>query len=260
MATTAAAQAARLGCRSHLLSLVGDDPEGRVLVASLRRLGVGTRRLQRSPQLPTTVAHVLVDRRSGDRRFIVADRRAIERAAPAFDLTPIRPGAVLLVDGHFSANALRAAKRARDLGVPVVGDFADARPANLRVLRHVDHPIVPRSFVRAWGRGSSRDTLRALGRVCPGTPVVTEGAAGALALIGGRVVRIPPHRVRVRDTTGAGDAFHGAFAAALAHGANPREALQAASRAAAAVCTALGGTAGLIGPEKLPGTVFQPGA
>jgi sulfofructose kinase len=128
------------------------------------------------------------------------------------------------------------------------------------VLRHVDHPIVPRSFVAAWGRGTARDTLRALGRICPGTPVVTEGSAGALALIDGRMVRIPARRVKVRDSTGAGDAFHGAFGAALAHGASPREGLEAASRAAAAACTALGGTAGLVGPEKLRGTVFQPRA
>ena len=198
------------------------------------------------------MAHVLVDRRTGDRRFVVADRRRVEREAPAFDLSPIRRGSVLLVDGHFPRSAMAAARRARGLGIPIVADLADTRPAFRRLLPLVDHPIVPLSFVDAWARGGVRETLRALAAVCPGTPVVTEGARGARAWIGGRAVRIPPRRVRVRDTTGAGDAFHGAFAAALARGGDVRGALDWASRAAAAACRELGGTGALLRARDLP--------
>jgi sulfofructose kinase len=52
--------------------------------------------------------------------------------------------------------------------------------------------------------------------------------------------------VRVRDTTGAGDAFHGAFAAGLARGRDVEGAISLAARAAAMCCTAVGATTRLI--------------
>jgi sugar/nucleoside kinase (ribokinase family) len=73
------------------------------------------------------------------------------------------------------------------------------------------------------------------------TPVVTRGAAGGLYWDEGRVRRYRSPRVRVVDTTGAGDVFHGAFAAGLAHGLALPEAVARASRAGAVACTALGG-------------------
>ena len=69
MTATALAQAAALGCDAHLLSAVGDDPEGRFLRRTLRGLGVHTGRLVLSKRTPTTVAVVLVEAKSGERRF-----------------------------------------------------------------------------------------------------------------------------------------------------------------------------------------------
>ncbi|MGH0036753.1 MAG: carbohydrate kinase family protein [Myxococcota bacterium] len=260
MVATALAQAARLGCPAHLLSVVGDDAAGREVLAALRGHGVSTRRVVRDGRHPTSVASVLVDRRTRDRRFVVADRRAVERDAPELDLAPIRRGRVLLLDGHFGRSALAAARRARAEGVPVVGDFCDARPIHRRLLPFVDHPIVPEEFVAAWGAGGPRETLRDLAERFGGSPVVTLGARGALAWLDGRAHRIPARRVRVRDTTGAGDVFHGAFAAGLAHGWDPLSSLHLAARAAARACTGLGGTARLL--ERLPrrGRVRRPGA
>jgi sulfofructose kinase len=246
MVTTALAQAARLGCRTELLSVVGDDAEGRRLVRDLRRLGVGTRRLLRDPRHDTSAVTVLVERRKGERRFVLPQRRALERSAPDFDLAAIDRRSLLLVDGHFPRNALRGVRRAREVGAPVIADLCEPRPAFLRLLPYVDYPIVPLEFVQAWGRGGARESLHALRDEFGGTPVVTLGRRGALALVGGRVHRIPARRVRVRDTTGAGDVFHGAFAAGLYQGRGVLESLALASRAAAWACTALGGTARLL--------------
>ena len=246
MVATALAQAARLGCRAQVVSVVGDDDEGRFVARGLRRAGVGTRRLLRSAACPTSVAMVLVSARSGERRFIVPDRRTVESRAPRFDLSPIRQGSLLLVDGHYPAQALRAVRQARRTGAVVIGDFSDSRPAYHKLLPYVDYPIVPIEFGRTWGRKNARETLIALREVYGGRPVVTEGRRGALALFGNRLRRISPTRVRVRDTTGAGDVFHGAFAAGLVHGLDEMDALQLAARAAARNCTALGGQARLM--------------
>jgi len=251
MVATALAQAARLGCPAELISVLGDDEDGRFAVRQLRAHGVGTRRVLRSARCPTSVATVLVRASDGERRFLVQDRRGLEKRAPAFDLSPIRRGTLLLVDGHYPAEALRAVRKARSVGALVIGDFSDSRPAYHRLLPFVDFPIVPEEFGATWGKASARDTLHALRDEYGGRPVVTQGRRGALALVDGRVRRIRAPAVRVRDTTGAGDVFHGAFAAGLHRGADPVGALQLAARAAALSCTALGGQARLLRESEL---------
>ncbi len=246
MAANACAHAAHAGVRSQLISWVGDDADGDFALRALRRHGVNTRGVVRSQTHPTTLAVVLVHAKTADRRFIVADRRGHERACPALPVSAVGHDSVLLVDGHFERSAARAIARARRLGTPVVGDFADARPAFLRLLPEVDYPIVPEEFIRAYGVGDAHATLRALADRFGGHPVITRGARGALALDGRRVRRIAAHEPdRVIDTTGAGDAFHGGFAAGLAQGLDFFEALELASRVAGACCAHLGGTGGL---------------
>ncbi len=246
MTGTAVAQAAALGVSTRVLTMLGHDTHGRELVRELRAHGVTTRGVVRSAEQPTTTAVVLVDQKTRDRRFLVPDRRKLEAAAPDFDLRGLDRHGVLMIDGHFSRQALRAARRARECGALVVADFHVPRPANLRLLPFVDVPILPREFFDAWHGGTPRQGLRALRERFGGEPVVTLGAKGALALVDGRFHEIPARRVRVRDTTGAGDVFHGAYAAGLCLGRDHLGALRLASRAAATACTALGGTGKLL--------------
>ena len=251
MVATALAQAAALGCPTQLLSAIGDDPDGRVLRRSLRALGVGTAKLLLRAETPTTVAVVLVAARGGERRFIVPDRRALERAAPDFDLGAIRRGALLLVDGHFPRQALRAVRRARQVGARVVGDFSRPSPVARRLLPYVDFPIVPSEFADEYTQGDVERALRRLREEFGGTPVVTQGARGGVYLGGERVRRYRARRVAVRDTTGCGDVFHGAFAAGLCRGLELEASIALAARAASVSCTALGATTRLLKTEDL---------
>jgi sulfofructose kinase len=245
MVANALAQVARLDCRAELISLIGNDADGRYARRRLRAIGVSTRRLVLSDEFPTTIAVVMIRARDGERRFVTAHRAPFERRVPAFDLSPIRRGRVLLVDGHFPAQALRAARRARELSVPVVADFSDPRPDYLRLLPWVDYAVLPESFVRRWSPGDPARALRRLCREFGGSPVVTLGARGGIYWHEGRVRSFRSPRVRVRDTTGAGDVFHGAFAAGLAHGLPLPEIVARAARAGALACTAIGATARL---------------
>jgi sulfofructose kinase len=252
MTGTALRQAARLGCRTELLSLLGDDDAGRRVRRALRADGVGTRRLVLSPDSETTVAVCLVERRSGERRFLVADRRRIERHAPDFDLTPIRSGTLLLVDGHFASQALRAVRRATKLGATVIADFSRPTPAAKRLLPFVDHAIVPEEFARHLFDGDAPRTLAWLAERSRGAPVVTLGSRGGVYLDGQRVRRYRARRTRVVDTTGAGDVFHGAFAAALAQGLDFESGIDLGARAAAVCCTALGGGGRMLDRDEVP--------
>ncbi len=246
MVGTAISQAAHLGCEAHVLSVVGDDPDGRMIRKTLRAFGVKTRRLILSPESETTVAVVLVAKRGGDRRFIVPDRRALERGVPDFDLRPIRSDSVLMVDGHFPQQALRAVRRARELGATVIGDFHRPSPAVRRLLPFVDFPIVSQEFVDHFADGDPRRAIRELAERYGGNPIITLGAKGGIHWEAGTARRFRSERVKVVDTTGAGDVFHGAFAAALTRDATVRDAIALGVRAASLCCTALGGTGRLM--------------
>lgn len=250
MVGNALCQAAALGCEAHALSELGDDADGRFVRRSLRGSGVNTRRLRLAETSRTTVAVVLVDRRSGERRFVVPDRRALERGVADFDLSPIRAGSVLLVDAHFPDQALRAVRSAREVGARVVADFHRTSPAVRRLLPFVDHAVVARELWETIA-DDPEDAVAELARRYGGAPVVTRGSDGGWYWDEGRVRRYRAKRARVRDTTGAGDAFHGAFAAGLARGAGLGDAVALAARAAAVCCTALGGNTRLLYEARL---------
>ena len=251
MVSTALCQVAALGCRAEILSLIGADREGRLVRRLLREAGVVVRRLSISSEHPTTVAAVLVDRKSGERRFLVADRRGIERATPEFDLSVVREGSILLVDGHFAGQALRAVKRAREVGAVVVADLSHPRREFLKLLPFVDYPIVPLDFAEEYAGPDPRRTLQRLYESHGGTPIVTLGRKGGIYLEEGRERRYRAVRAKVIDTTGAGDVFHGAFAAGLCRGLDLTAAIELAARAAAGNCTALGGRGRLLREDEV---------
>jgi sulfofructose kinase len=252
MAGNAMVQSAALGCPTHMLTGLGEDEEGRFVLRELRKAGVRTRHVVSAPQLKTTVAVVLVDARSGERRFIIPDRKGLEARAPDFDLSPIGPRTLLLIDGHFPKQALRAVRRAREQGATVVADFYQPRPGIRPLLPLVDHAIVSLEYVEAAGYGSAREALHDLARRTRGRPVVTQGSRGGIYLEGSRVRRYRAHPARVIDTTGAGDAFHGAFCAGLLHGLDFESSLDLGARAAALNCTALGATGRVMTRAEAP--------
>ncbi len=141
-------------------------------------------------------------------------------------------------------------RHARRVGATVLADFNHPTSDAFDLLPAVDYPVLPLEFALAYRGADPRDSVRSLRREYGGTPIVTAGARGGDYWSGGRVRRFRSPRVRVRDTTGAGDAFHGAFAASLARGRSLDEAIDQAARAGARCCTALGATGHLMPPEE----------
>jgi sugar/nucleoside kinase (ribokinase family) len=116
------------------------------------------------------------------------------------------------------------------------------------LLASADFPIVSRGFAE-WisGSGSVTEGLRELLARGARLGVATLGAEGAIAQGRGDAapLRSAGFRVEVRDTTGAGDVFHAAFAFGLLQGLGPAALLRTANAAAAMSCRAVGAQGGL---------------
>ena len=155
----------------------------------------------------------------------------------------IESARALLIDAEDPAASLWAAEVANAAGVPVILDVDQPGAQVEALLARADFPIVPRAFAESSGGGHAvREALRRLAERARCLAVVTLGEAGAIARASddGREIESPAFRVAARDTTGAGDAFHAAFAWALLEGGCAEAVLRAANAAAALNCRSAG--------------------
>ncbi|RUL87357.1 carbohydrate kinase family protein [Tautonia sociabilis] len=240
LAGTALLAAARLGVPCSYAGVIGDDEAGDLVLQTLREAGIDTSMTRRRPGAGPIRSTIIVGR-DDESRTIFSNRSGF--VGPDPDWPPgeaIRSASALLVDHIGVVAMLRAARIAREAGVPVVGDFErDEEPGFRELLATTDHLILARSFA-AWLTGSD-DPGEAAKRLCaPGQSavVVTCGEAGVQAvdaLAPDETIRVPALPVRVIDTTGCGDVFHGVYAVALAEGRPLIDRLRLASAAAGIV-------------------------
>jgi sugar/nucleoside kinase (ribokinase family) len=236
---------ARLGLRAAWVSSVGDDGAADVVLESLRSAGVDVSEVRRIKGAQTQNALILVHGASGERTVIW--HRDARLALKATDLrrTSIQRARALHLDASDPDVAVWAAKIARRAGIPVVLDADHYRPELEPLLGLVDFPIVSREFAETYTTGGAvRDTLARLCVAGARLSVVTLGAIGALAKTGDRVIESPGFRVEPSDTTGAGDAFHGAFIWAVLAEFDAERALGFANAAGALCCREAGAQAG----------------
>ncbi len=252
MAATALCAAARLGSRTRLFSRVGGDIHGRFVIEGLERFGVDASGVRMIEGRNTTVSIVLVDRATGEKQFYSEYEKSAFIDPLEMDLSLLEGTDVLLLDGHWTDQALRAAQWARTRGIPVVSDFKRMYAGLEDVFPLVDYHLLPRFFAaELTGERDPESILRALASRYPGTPVITGGSEGGMYFLDGAVRTYRSFPVECMDSTGAGDAFHGAFCHFLARGADMARCLELASAVGALNCRALGGRAALPAPSEL---------
>lgn len=247
LAATALVTCARLGASAEMIGMLGSDSTGGAILQELRREKVGTSRIWCIEGGESPFSFIHVDRENGERTIFhrratgltwnLANQREVESAVAAAH--------VVLIDGYYpelarSMTALACAHR-----VPVVAD-ASPDAANREWIAGVAVLIAPQAFLREGGFGeridAALDAIHALG---PTTAIVTLGADGWVASDAGGRYSGKAFEVAVRDTVGAGDVFHGAYAFALACGWPTPRCAEFASAVAALKCTRIGGRTGI---------------
>jgi sulfofructose kinase len=241
----------RLGFRARYLGCVGDDADGRATIEGLRAAKVDTEGVLIRPGGLTQRAFILVDAKSGERTIIWGRSEGMPLQPDEVDEANVTSGRLFYTDAQDPRTAARAARCARAAGMPVLADLEDIRPGLDLFLPLVDLLVVSREFPElATGAKDPDRAARILEERTDGALIViTEGAAGCVALVDGRIERFPAYTVGVRDTTGAGDLFHAGFAAACLEGLELRDALDFANAVAAMKCRQLGGRRGI--PESM---------
>ncbi len=250
MAANAAVAIARLGGRAELWSRTGDDNSGATIRAGLKAEKVDVRYVQAFEEARSSTSAIIVDD-AGERLIVGLRDAAIPSGTSWLPLERVTGADVVLADVRWLEGTRAVFRAARKAGVPTVLD-ADlgAREALPGLLKQVDYVIFSAPALREFAPGGTdAERLSVVLEHGVRHAGVTLGREGYTWLEpGGTLCRQPGFEVSVVDTTGAGDAFHGAFALALAERRPVAECARIASAVAAMECTRLGSRAGL--PNK----------
>ena len=253
-AAVAAAQIARLGGRAAFAGLLGDetlDPFVPLLRRAFSTEGVDTSALVPIPGFETPLAAILVKpdaaRAVLSHRPVPPDRvtREVMQADAAEGLgCPRFPASrVLLADGHRPEWNEAVVARARALDAPLVVDAGSWSESVRALARHADHLVASEACARSALGGLDPATAPAADRRAAllarpdAVLVVTLGPRGLVWSSPGASGVLAAFRIRAVDSTGAGDAFHGAYALGVARGLALADILRLASAAGALACT-----------------------
>jgi len=236
---TALVAASGLGAKVAFVGRLSDREDGAAVRADLASHGVDLQFALPDFQARPIRATIVVYRHG--ERFIAFDDLTTIGLLPGDDITPLLQARIVLLDTHALVPTLAALGPAASQVVIVADVEAEVDPAALHQVQHLVLPI-------ALGRQLSSESdpaaiVNVLWNDQRAAVVLTDGEHGAWF----RDATRPDCRhqsafdVPVVDTTGCGDVFHGAYAAALARGLEVSECVRFAAAAGAICATGRGG-------------------
>ncbi len=218
-----AVAAARLGAAVTMVSAVGDDVFGASTISSMQRAGIDTTHVREVAGVASGVAPIFVDPDGENRILIVKGANAhlgredVDRAMPA-----LAQCALILLQLEIPLETVyHTIDRAREAGVPVLLNPAPATPElaldRIRPITFFAPNQTELAILTGLPTGTRSEAERAARTLIEAgieTVIVTLGGDGALLVErdAPEARHIAPVRVDPLDTTGAGDAFIGAFA------------------------------------------------
>jgi sulfofructose kinase len=247
---TALVAAARSGARCGYAGVVGIDELSDEVAREFERVGVDTRWMAREPHARVIYSVIVVDDQQQTRTIFYDLDGAIGMNPLWPPAAAIQSARALYIDHLDPEMVMRAARIARGAGVAVIADFEYvSSPQFAELLALVDHLILPADFAaQLSGQNNPREAAQALWGAGRELVAVTCGADGVW-WVGSAAPDQPQHQpafaVQVVDTTGCGDVFHGAYAAAFTRGLPAQDRIRYAAAAAALKATRAGPQGGI---------------
>jgi ribokinase len=243
--------ASRSGALVTMITKIGADEFAQIALESFKREGMDTRYVMQDKRYPTGTALIMVDENTSDNKIVVTigacDHITIEEIEAA--RAQIENSRVLLTQLETNLDAVeKAVEIAHAKGIKVVLNPAPApmSPLSDNLLEKIDI-ITPNeteasllSGVKVVEMDDAKRAARVLKAKGIGTVIITMGSRGALVLTDSMEYIVDPIKVKVVDTTGAGDAFNGGLATALAEGLDIVEAVAFANATGALSVTRIG--------------------
>ncbi len=217
--------------RVSFAGAIGADDFGREQREVLLSDGVDCSHLKEVPGTSTGTSSIWVDTTSGQNRIVNASGANLEFSPSDAESLPYDAAELLIVQNEIPAASIETAierARSRDIAViwnpaPMIGaDVPSPDPASIDFLTPNENEAA--ELLGLPEIGQPRDAAASLLDCGYRGVVLTLGEQGVWIQTGSEGELIPAPKVQAVDTTGAGDAFNGAFATALVAGYDARTA------------------------------------
>lgn len=239
--------ASKLGARTAFLGHVSDDGAGHFLLDDFARYGVDTAFVSVHAGYRAFTSYVMLSQETTSRTIVFDRGNLPPLALDEAKKTAIREAKVLLVDGNELSAAIEGAKIARESGTAVVYDAGGRYEGVKGLLPYADYLIPSEEF--ALGETGESDAAAAAKKLYetyhPRAVVITQGSRGGTYYDGRELKTYPAMPAKVVDSNGAGDVFHGAYAAAITRGMDAYHACLFSSAVSALKCEKIGSRAGV---------------
>eukprot|EP00238_Polyblepharides_amylifera_P008056 CAMPEP_0196581284 /NCGR_PEP_ID=MMETSP1081-20130531/33426_1 /TAXON_ID=36882 /ORGANISM="Pyramimonas amylifera, Strain CCMP720" /LENGTH=344 /DNA_ID=CAMNT_0041901461 /DNA_START=65 /DNA_END=1099 /DNA_ORIENTATION=+ len=265
--------AALSGARVRMVGALGDDAMADISTKELKRAGVDLTAVKRVEEHPTGVSAVVVHDATGENQICVGVGANASVKEGQFTEDMFKDTVVLVLQMEIPLEQNWAVLyRAKEYGILAVLNCAPVGLVPTEALLTLDYLMLNEvearglseqqaEAIRSWSElvdipvfdvddwdgefHKARSSMAAIASVYDLTVVITLGPNGAEAVTSdNKWVHVNAVKVEVLDTVGAGDAFVGAFAAALAEGAKLEKCMKVASISGSMACTIHGAQEG----------------
>lgn len=245
-----AVAAAKLGAESYMVGCVGLDSNGDFAMDNLRSVNVHTDFIDVIKNAPTGVANIIVS--EGDNSIIVIAGANYEVTVETINKYKdiILSADLVLMQLEIPLETVEyTLELCAENNVKVLLNPAPAVELTSSMIENATY-ITPNELELKVILGKNCDTEAEMKKY-PNKLIVTLGSKGVKYFDGKEIRIIDSYKVDVVDTTGAGDTFCGAMAAALVRGDNLESAIKFANKAAAYSITKLGAQSGMPTEKEL---------
>ena len=247
-AANAAVLASKFGVSTAFIGHLGQDTFGEIQYKELSSYGIHMDYVIRNEN-PTPTSTILSTTK-GDRTIITYGISENYLKESELNLPSLLPKAILF-DGHQPEISTAILKIAKKHNVPTILDAGSIHTGTDALYREVDYLIASEKFYRQWNNQLGKDSFDYLKRHVRHL-IITLGDKG-LIYVGenNEKKKKKAFPIDTIDTCGAGDTFHGAFAAGQVQGLSMENNLRQSSAAGAFCCTKLGAREGIPSLEEL---------
>ena len=244
---TALVTVARLGGKAAIAARLGYSSWSQRSVEAFKKEGVDISNIIRTVGSEPVISMIITNQEDLERNIFFSRKRV---SYPFPEELPDQQWhdhtRVLLIDHGTGEAGVNAARLAAEHGVEVIMDAERIEPYLEEMFDFCDHIIVSQNFARMYaGNDQLEMAIYSLRKKPDQHILVTLGSMGLLGLSADELFTVPGHPIKVVDTTGCGDVFHGAYALAIARGRSVRDAAEYANAAAALAATRTGGREGI---------------
>ena len=228
-AANAAVAVSRLGGSATLVSRLGEDDIAKLIKSDLVNEGINTKYIKQFAGHQSPFASAYIDKK-GERQIVVYRDHKIPLDASW--INEIEDHDVYLADTRWNEGTIETLK------------IADT--VTFEAIQNASHIAFSLFGLQSFtNKKNIKDALKEISMITKGWACVTNGEEGVYFLSNSELVNIPTVKIDAKDTLGAGDVWHGAFALSLAEGNNEIEAVKFANSAASLKCTVFGGRKGI---------------